>query len=64
MWVGSLNPVDILLLISELEGSYQKCKALQFTDDMLLLEEMKSRYYKLYYKLKKNDSSKQDSQTW
>ena len=52
--MGSLNPVDILRLISELEGSYQHCKALQFTDDMLVLEEMKKRYYKLYYRLKKS----------
>ena len=49
-----MEPVDILLLISELEGSYQHLKKLGFEEDMSVLSEMKARYYKLYYKLKRN----------
>jgi len=49
--VGSLNPVDILLLISDLEGSYHHLRINGFTDDLAVLDEMKKRYYKLYFKL-------------
>ena len=50
------RPVDqtiILMLISELEGSYQHLKFMGFYEDMEILNEMKKRYYKLYFKLKK-----------
>jgi hypothetical protein len=49
-----MEPVELLLLISELEGSYQHLKKLGFEEDMHVLSEMKARYYKLYYKLKRN----------
>jgi hypothetical protein len=49
--VGSLKPVDILLLISELEGSFHHLRINGFTDDMDTIDEMKKRYYKLYFKL-------------
>jgi len=49
--VGSLRPEAILLLISDLEGSYHHCKIHGFTDDVEVLDEMKKRYYKLYFKL-------------
>ncbi len=47
------HPVNILRLISELEGSSQMCKYMGFQDDMDTLNEMKKRYYKLYFKTKK-----------
>ena len=47
------HPVNILRLISELEGSSQLCKYMGFQDDMDTLNEMKKRYYKLYFKTKK-----------
>ena len=50
------RPVDqtnILMLISELEGSSQHLKFMGFYEDMEILNEMKKRYYKLYFKLKK-----------
>jgi len=40
-------------LISELEGSSQLCKYMGFQDDMDTLNEMKKRYYKLYFKRNK-----------
>ena len=48
------TPVNLLLLISELEGSYQNLKYMGFKDDMDTLNEIKQRYYKLYFKAKKN----------
>ena len=45
----------ILLLISELEGSYQHLKFMGFKEDMDALDEIKKRYYKLYFQTKKND---------
>ena len=55
------HPANILRLISELEGSYQLCKYMGFGDDMEVLEEMKGRYYKMYFKIKKEWNSKTGS---
>ena len=55
---GGLLPiqsVNILRLISELEGSYQLLKYHAFDDDMNTLDEMKKRYYKLYFKISKEE---------
>ncbi len=43
-----LQSVNILRLISELEGSYQLTKYMAFDEDNAILDEMKQRYYKLY----------------
>jgi|TARA_B100001094_G_scaffold290041_1_gene307335 hypothetical protein len=47
------DPVSILRLISELEGSSQMLKYMGFEDDMNALNDMKKKYYKLYFKAKK-----------
>ena len=47
------KPVNVLRLLSELEGSYQLLKYMGFREDMDTLDEMKKRYYKLYFKLNK-----------
>ena len=55
---GGLLPiqsVNILRLISELEGSYQLLKYHAFDDDMHTLDEMKKRYYKLYFQTSKQE---------
>ena len=55
---GGLLPiqsVNILRLISELEGSYQLLKYHAFDDDMNTLDAMKKRYYKLYFKTAKQE---------
>ena len=49
------HSVNILRLISELEGSYQLTKYMAFDDDNKILDEMKQRYYKLYFKLSKEE---------
>jgi hypothetical protein len=59
---GGLEPssVNILRLISELEGAYQLTKYMAFDDDNAILDEMKKRYYKLYFqtsKQEKNDTN-------
>ncbi len=49
--------VNILRLISELEGSYQLTKYMAFDEDNAILDEMKSRYYKLYFKTAKEEKN-------
>jgi hypothetical protein len=47
------HPANMLRLISELEGSSQLLKYMGFGEDMNTLNDMKKRYYKLYFKLKR-----------
>jgi len=59
---GGLKPssINILRLLSELEGAYQLTKYMAFDDDNAILDEMKKRYYKLYFqtsKQEKNDTN-------
>jgi|TARA_B100000035_G_scaffold205131_1_gene175384 hypothetical protein len=53
-----VEPLNLLLLISEMEGTYQNLKYMGFKEDMETIEEMKKRYYKLYFqKVKEAKSS-------
>ena len=54
---GGLEPtsINILRLISELEGAYQLTKYMAFDDDNAILDSMKQRYYKLYYQTVKRE---------
>ena len=54
---GGLEPnsINILRLISELEGCYQLTKYMAFDDDNKIITEMKQRYYKLYYQTVKKE---------
>ena len=54
---GGLEPhsINILRLISELEGAYQLTKYMAFDDDNTIINEMKQRYYKLYYQTVKRE---------
>jgi len=47
----------MLRLISELEGSYQLLKYMGFQEDMDTIDEMKKRYYKLDFKLNKEEKN-------
>ena len=47
--------VNILRLISELEGAYQLTKYMAFDDDNQIIDSMKQRYYKLYFKTAKQE---------
>ena len=57
---GGLEPnsINILRLISELEGCYQLTKYMAFDDDNHTLNEMKQRYYKLYFQTCKQEKNK------
>ena len=56
---GGLEPnsINILRLISELEGCYQLTKYMAFDDDNTIINEMKQRYYKLYFKTVKEEKN-------
>ena len=56
--LNNVTPVNILRLISELEGSYQLLKYMEFEDDMNTLDEIKKKYYTMYFKLKKELKTK------
>ena len=62
---GGLEPhsINILRLISELEGAYQLTKYMAFDTDNAILTEMKNKYYKLYYKTVKQEREQQKHQT-
>ena len=49
--------INLLRLISELEGCYQLTKYMAFDEDNAILVEMKSRYYKLYFKTAKEEKN-------
>ncbi len=48
-----VDKINILRLISELEGSYQLLKYMGLQEDMNTINEIKKKYYKLYFKLSK-----------
>lgn len=48
-----VTPINLLLLISEMEGTYQHLKYMGFEEDMNTIDEMKKKYYKLYFKKNK-----------
>ncbi len=52
-----VTSMNILLLISDLEGSYQNLKWMGLKEDMETLEEIKRRYYKLYFQKKKEEKA-------
>ena len=53
-----MKAIEILLLLSDLEGAYAHTKKHGFLKDNELLNEMKSRYYKMYFKSKKEKDAK------
>tara|TARA_B100001094_G_C17380995_1_gene416856 strand:- start:186 stop:419 length:234 start_codon:yes stop_codon:yes gene_type:complete len=52
-----VTAVHLLQLISEMEGTYQHLKYMGFEEDMYVIEEMKKRYYKLYFRINKQEKS-------
>ena len=56
-----VTPTNLLILISNLEGTYQELKYMGFKEDMDTLEEMKKRYYKLYFKKNKEEKLKNEN---
>ena len=44
-----VTPTTLLLLISEMEVTYQHLKYMGFYDDMDTINVMKQKYYKMYF---------------
>ena len=53
-----MKPAEVLLLISDLEGAYHHARILGFEEDMNALGAMKKPYYKLYFKLKREQNDR------
>ena len=47
--------INLLLLLGEMEGVYQHLKYMGFIDDMNTIDQMKQRYYKLYFQKVKEE---------
>lgn len=50
-----VSSVNVARLLSELEGSFTLLKYMGFLEDVAVLEEMKGRYYRLYFQKKKEE---------
>ena len=48
-----VTPINLLLLLSEMEGTYQHLKYMGFKEEMDIIDLMKKRFYKMYFQLKK-----------
>ena len=46
-----MEPTHVLLLISDLEGAFHHCRVHGFDEDKDVIREMCDRYYKLYFKM-------------
>jgi len=51
------SSINLLLLIGEMEGVYQHLKYMGFEEDMNMIDNMKKRYYSLYFKTKKIENN-------
>ena len=51
------SSINILRLLSELEGAYQLTKYMAYDDDNAIITTMKQRYYKLYYQTVKQEKN-------
>ena len=49
--------INLLLLIGEMEGVYSHLKYMGFEGDMNTIDEMKKRYYSLYFKTTKEEKA-------
>ena len=51
--------VEYALLLGEMEGTYAKLKVLGTAEEVEYIEEMKKKYYKLYFKRLKEEREEQ-----
>ena len=52
-----VTSINLLLLIGEMEGVYSHLKYMGFEEDMNTIDEMKKRYYSLYFKTIKEEKA-------
>lgn len=53
--------IDYALMIGELEGTYSHLKRMSYFEDAAVLEEMKKRYYKLYFRALREEREKAEN---
>ena len=53
----NLSSVNIARLLSELEGSSALLGSMEFEEERDVIDLMKKRFYKMYFKLKKQETS-------
>ena len=56
------SSINILRLLSELEGVYQLTKYMAFDDDNKVIDDMKKNYYRLYFKTAKQERLANENQ--
>ena len=47
--MSEIVAVDYALLLGEMEGTYAKLKVLGTAEEVSFMEEMKKKYYKMYF---------------
>ena len=52
-----ISSVNIARLLSELEGSSALLGSMEFTEEKDIIDLMKKRFYSMYFKLKKQETS-------
>ncbi|AIX16572.1 hypothetical protein Syn7803US13_47 [Synechococcus phage ACG-2014f] len=55
------HAVDYALMIGELEGTYTHLKRMSYFEDAAILEEMKKRYYKIYFRTLREEREKAEN---
>ena len=50
-----VTSINLLLMLGEMEGTYQHLKYMGFKEDMDAINEMKQKYYKMYFNAKKKE---------
>lgn len=55
-----VTPVNVLRLLSELEGSSQLLKYMGFQEDLETLDKIKKRYYTIYFRLNREEKLKDE----
>ena len=53
--------IDYALVIGEMEGVYTHLKRMSYFEDAAILEEMKGRYYKLYFRALREEREKAEN---
>ena len=53
----NISSVNIARLLSELEGSSALLGSMEFTEEKDIIDLMKKRFYSMYFKLKKQETS-------
>ena len=56
-----IHAVDYALLLGEMEGVYAKLKQLGTVEEVATIEDMKKKYYKMYFSTLKEERLREES---